>query len=183
MENRLAEIFLRALAVLLGLAGGIIVLTGTLLFATPFLLLDPGADFTGAYVDVSLFGFQIVSYPWPAHPTVLQIWGIPALATLKLWGLGAALLLGAAVLWTVSGAGTPFVPAVVHRLQAAAGCLLCYQFIFCWQYWWTGPAGAFNWPFAVLSVLFCLLAPALVLCLAGFVARGCALQQQADETL
>ena len=193
MESKFAKTMVRVLAALFALLGGIIVLTGTLLFATPFLI-GPGTkpDFTGAWINATLFGFNILEYPWPAHPTVLQLWGIPALAMLKLWGLGLALVLGATVLWTVGRTGTPFVPPVVRRLRATAGCLLVYQLIFCWQYWWpsTGQVGAdgvperaFSLPYTVLSLVFCLAAPALVLCVAGMFARGCELQRQADETL
>ncbi len=92
MESKFAGSMLRVLAALFALLGGLIVLTGTLLFATPFLI-GPGAelDFTDTWINASLFGFNILQYPWPAHPTVLQLWGIPALAMLKLWGLGLAL--------------------------------------------------------------------------------------------
>lgn len=193
MQNKFAKVFACLLAALFALLGGIIMLTGTLLMSTPFLI-GPGAkpDFTGTWINATLFGFNILEYPWPAHPTTVQIWGIPALAMLKLWGLGLALVLGATVLWTVGNTGTPFTRSVVYRLRAAAGCLLVYQLIFCWQYWWpaTGrvdaggmPERAFSLPFTVLSLLFSLAAPALVLCVAGMFARGCELQQQADETL
>lgn len=193
MQNKFAKGAACVLAGLFALIGVVIVLTGTLLFATPFLI-EPGADFDfmGRTINASLFGFQILSYPWPAHPTTLQLWGIPALAMLKLWGLGLALVLGATVLWTVGSGGTPFTRSVVYRLRVAAGCVLVYQLIFCWQSWWvpTGRPGAdgmpervFSLPFTALSLLFSLAAPALVLCVAGMFARGCELQQQADETL
>ena len=120
MESKFAKVMVRVLAALFALLGGINVLTGTLLFSTPFLLQgSPGLDLTGASIDASLFGFRLLSYPWPAHPTPLQVWGIPALAMLRLWGLGLALVLGATVLWSVAG-GTPFTLSVVRRRRAAA---------------------------------------------------------------
>lgn len=171
MKSSIRRTILRLLAFSLAVVGVFALVGGALgALSCALFVAQPLPAGNHDVLSIRLFGLTLLDYAWPAGTTAASMVATCLLAAAKLAGLGLAAGLAAQLFLAVLDGRTPFTRAIARQIRWISLGLLVYML-------------AFSWTSGLGGVLFALVVPAIVFSLADIFDYGCALQQQADETL